>query len=1118
MAKSNRQRIEEALDLVTAGFGLFVDDQLRQRYGDGWMQEVVSKGNWGTAKGGSAGSLDDPDFVLWAATFEWQSVFRKVLGQTERSLISELREARHKWAHKEGFTVDATYRLFDSAYLLLSAVSAPEAAAVDEQRQEVLRLRFEEQTKKAAQTGLAPVAGDAVAGLRPWRHVMEPHEDVATGEYQLAEFAANLGQVHRGQGRPEYADPSEFFRRTYMTRGLSVMLKHTLKRMTGQGGEPVVDLQTQFGGGKTHSMLAVYHACSGTPISDLMGMAEIANEVGIADLPRGINRAVLVGNSIQPGKITKKPDGTEVRTLWGELGWQLGGKAGYEYVRDSDEYRTNPGDALRELFEAYAPCVILIDEWIAYARQLWNREDLPGGTFDTHMTFAQALTDAAKEVANSMLIVSVPASDEVRDVEGAEAGIEVGGVAGLEALKRLRQVIHRADSPWQPASAEEGFEIVRRRLFKDPDPNVLAERDKTCRVLAEMYRHSADFPSDSRDHEYEKRLRACYPIHPELFDRLYRDWATLERFQRTRGVLRLMATVVQALWNRDDQSPIILPASIPLDDSDVFEEITHYLEDNWKPVVDADIDGPGSMPVSLDKEITGLGKVQASRRVARTVFLGSAPTLHRRSEDGQAVENPNRGIEDARVRLGCSLPGDTVAVFGDALRRLSDRSTHLFATGSRYWYSTTPSVARIAQDKADGYDEDEIVDDLVRWVREESDRGDFARVHRCPDSSSEIDDEATAALVVLRPDATHTRGREDSPAVQAASEMVRQRGTHARTYQNMLVFLAAESNRLGDLLSAVRQHKAWSEIDRDKKAMNLDTFAIEQTTGKLAAAADTIRHRINETYVWMLVPSQDKTGPVRIDPVKINGQGTLAGRTSKKASADNSLITAFGPALLRMELDRVPLWRGDHVPVKKAWEDFASYVYLPRLRDQQVFLRAVASGPQAIDLAHDGFGYAESFDEGEGRYRGLVLHATAAAPVADGSSVLVKPDVAVSQRHAELEAKTAAEKESTYDGATAAHGSKTVSPGSSELTSGSSRVGAAKPTRFYGRTTVDASRMGRDTGEIATEIVAHLLALGANVNVTVEIEADHGGGFDKDILRIVSENSKSLGFEAREFE
>lgn len=1106
MAKSNRQRVEDALDLVASGFGVFVDDQMRQSYGDDWIRLVTEKGNWGGAKGGAKASVSDPDFVLWVAGFEWQSIFRKLLGHAERSLVSELRDARGRWAHKEGFPVDATYRALDSAYLLLSAVGAPEAAQADEQRQEVLRLKFEEQTKKAALAGPAAVAGEAVAGLRPWREVMQPHEDVATGEYQLAEFAADLGQVHRGHGRPEYAHPAEFFRRTYMTRGLSVLLRHTVKRMTAQGGEPVVDLQTQFGGGKTHSMLAVYHACSGTPLTELAGMSDIAKAEGVATMPEGIRRAVLVGNALQPGKIVSKPDGTEIRTLWGELAWQLGGADGYAFVREADETRTNPGDALRELFEAHAPCVILIDEWIAYARQLWGRDDLPAGTFDVHMTFAQSLTDAAKAVSNSMVIVSVPASDGFRDADASDAGTEVGGAAGLEALKRLRQVIHRADSPWQPASAEEGFEIVRRRLFKDPEPALLAERDKTCRVFADTYRQSADFPSDARDPAYEQRLRASYPIHPELFDRLYRDWATLERFQRTRGVLRLMATVVQALWNRGDQSPMILPASLPLDDSDVFEEITHYLEDNWKPVVDADIDGPTSIPTQLDRAVATLGKVQAARRVARTVFLGSAPTLHRRGAEGEAVENPNRGVEDARVRLGCTFPGDATAVFGDALRRLSDQSTHLFTTGSRYWYATTPSVARIAQDKADGYTEDEVFDELVLWLRRETDKGDFARVHRSPASSAEVEDDASAALVILRPDLSHSRGQQ-SDAIAAAAEMVRQRGTSPRTHQNMLVFLAADSNRITDLLDAVRQHKAWFEIDRDKKALNLDTFAIEQAGAKLSAAADTIRQRINETYVWMLVPAQELTAPVTIEPVKVNGQGTLAQRASKKALSDNSLITAFGPALLRMELDRVPLWRGDHVGVKQVWEEFSRYVYLPRLRDQSVLLKAVASGPQAIDLAHDGFGYAESYDEKTKRYRGLVLFDTVPSPVADGNSVLVRPEVAEAQWNRDASASAVSEDQ----GAASTTGAGTK-PGAGATPS------AKVPIRFYGRAALDPVRVARDAGEIATEVIAHLVALGAEVEVTLSIEAIHTPGIPDETQRVISENSNSLGFDAHEFE
>ena len=156
------------------------------------------------------------------------------------------------------------------------------------------------------------------------------------------------------------------------------------------------------------------------------------------------------------------------------------------------------------------------------------------------MTFAQALSDAAKGVKDAMLVVSIPASD-----------IEVGGEAGKAALERLSNVIFRQEASWKPASAEEGFEIVRRRLFEDVPAELARERDAVVNAFGDLYqKHAAEFPLDAREGGYRRRLQAAYPIHPELFDQLFENWSTLEKFQRTRGVLRLMAAVIHELWAR----------------------------------------------------------------------------------------------------------------------------------------------------------------------------------------------------------------------------------------------------------------------------------------------------------------------------------------------------------------------------------------------------------------------------------------------------------------------------------------------------------------------------------------------------------------------------------------
>ena len=187
------------------------------------------------------------------------------------------------------------------------------------------------------------------------------------------------------------------------------MLSGGVQRLAGKGGDPVVQLQTNFGGGKTHSMLALYHLFSGIPARELTGMDEVLSESGV-EIPREVRRVVLVGNRISPGNPVTKADGTVVRTMWGELAWQLGGKEAFERVRADDERATSPGDVLRELLNEYGPCLVLIDEWVSYARQLHDDADLPAGSFETQFTFAQALTESVKLTGNCLLVISLPAS------------------------------------------------------------------------------------------------------------------------------------------------------------------------------------------------------------------------------------------------------------------------------------------------------------------------------------------------------------------------------------------------------------------------------------------------------------------------------------------------------------------------------------------------------------------------------------------------------------------------------------------------------------------------------------------------------------------------------------
>ena len=1120
MAITNQERVGKAMDLLRVGLAPFVerefesmhpgqaDEMARHHLGDDRLVGHEPIDNWDVAA------------LLRLMWDSWNEVFARTLGRAERSLVQELRDCRNKWAHQEPFSSDDADRALDSMARLLTAISAPEADEISKMKMELRRLTFDEQVRFEKRKAGGSLIESATTGtLKPWREIVTPHADVASGRYQQAEFAADLWQVHLGEGTDEYRDPAEFFRRTYLTESLKGLLVGGVRRISGQGGDPVVQLQTNFGGGKTHSMLALYHLFSGANASDLAGVDAVLADAGVKTLPRA-KRVVLVGNKISPGNPVTKPDGTVVRTLWGELAYQLGGPTAFARVAADDERATNPGDVLRELFRDYGPCLVLIDEWVAYARQLHDQGDLPAGGFETQFTFAQALTESAKLAGNCLLVISLPASDTTGSPHTQSDDVEVGGIRGREALDRLRNVVGRLESSWRPATAEEGFEIVRRRLFEPLDgPDAFKQRDVTARAFADLYRaQAAEFPPECRDGDYEKRIQAAYPIHPEIFDRLYSDWSTLVKFQRTRGVLRLMAAVIHSLWEKGDRNPLILPSTIPIDDARVQSELTRYLSDNWAPIIEKDVDGPNSLPLRIDADQPNLGKLHATRRVARTIYLGSAPT----------AEAAHRGLEDRRVKLGCVMPGEAPAVFGDALRRLAAAATYLYQDGPRFWYATQPTVTKLAEDRAEQLkrDPDKVAQELDERLRADLRKpGDFSRIHPMPRSGADVPDDLDARLVVLPVEQPYIK-EPDSEAETAARRILESRGNTPRLYRNTLVFLAADKVRLQDLDEAARRFLAWKSILAEKVALNLDPHQVRQAETQMQAADGAVTARIPETYQWLLVPEQvNPSAPITWQASRLSGGDALAVRASKKLRGDESLVPVLGSTILRKHLDAVPLWRGDHVPVRQLVEDFARYLYLPRLAGSEVLVQAVRDGVALLFWQSDTFAYAESFDEGAGRYLGL-RGGQMVSVSADSTGLLVKPDVAKRQMDAEIAATSPTGGTGSETGTGAAGGAVGGVPGGTQPGSGGTTTGtipgpapAPRPHRFHGTVRLDPTRVGRDASRIADEVIAHLAGqVGAEVTVTLEIEATLADGATDQIVRTVTENSSTLKFDSHGFE
>jgi hypothetical protein len=1110
MATSNRDRVGKMFELLAPPLDGFIARALAPgvKKGTSWTSLVEQKDH----KRASAGRdyhQQDPQVQLRVLTENipasikqgWYP-FDDAIGRVGQGYAKELREARNDWAHNKSFSDDDAYRCLDTAERLLVAIGAPVVA--DEVRAIRLGLRritVEKDDRKALRSAaLTPES----AGLRPWREVLAPHDDVATGNFQAAEFAADLYKVATtGDAGEDYDEPVQFFARTYLTEGLRDLIQRAVRRLAGdQNASPVINLQTNFGGGKTHSMLALWHLASGTPSGDYrQDVQDVLSETPFGELAGGVKRVALVGNHISPsGSI--KPDGAQVNTIWGELAWQLGGREAFALVATADADRTPPGQALHELLSTYAPALILIDEWVAYARSLVGRDDLAGGTFDDQFTFAQSLTEAVKGTPGVLLAVSIPASESGDDAEPAAGNAEeVGGANGLAALQRLQNVVRRVADQWRPASSNEAYHIVRQRLFVTPDADALASINVTARGFVEVYHRYADeFPREARDGGYEDRIKQTYPIHPELFDRLYEDWSSLERFQRTRGVLRLMNTVIRALWIGEDQSPLIMPASIPIATASVNSELTQYLQDSWKPVIDADVDGPNAEPAKIDAGKPLFGQRSLTQRLARTVFFGAAPTI------GSA----HKGLETQRVFLGTAVPGDVPGNFHSALAALADRATYFYSAGGRYWYDLQANISRRAKDQAERLHIQEVYREISRRLDGQAKtRGEFAAVHVCPEDAADIPDVDEARLVILHPKLTHKklthkRGEVESEAAAFAKGATEHRGAANRTYRNMLVYLAGDGDRIDELERSVREYLAWSEILSKGDDLDLTTSQRNQASERRKKAGETTDARLLGAYQWALVPNGQ---PIELQAIKVEGQAALlAERVSRRLGNDGALTVQHAAAAIRHQLDTTAskLWADGHVTVGALWRLYAEYPYMPRLRDRAV-LDAGLIGPQLL-WEQEGFALADGYDEATGRYRALVLPIDGITVGVTDATLIVQPELATRQRASEM----------PVEEVPAGPG-----PGAAAASAAAPDVDAQAPgrTRFFGSKRLQADRYASDFKKLADEILAPLGATpGVKVTVTIEIEATTPSGFDDAKVRTVSENAATLNFEQSGFE
>jgi len=936
--------------------------------------------------------------------------------------------------------------------------------------------------------------------LKPWRELITPHRDVLDGTFKQSEFAADLTQVQQGTAPEEYKNAEKFFRRTYITEGMRHLIDSVARRISGRGGDPVVQLQTSFGGGKTHALLAVYHLAKREVSPEKMsGVPPILDSAGITDLPQA-KIAVIDGNNLSPSK-SRKRGNISVNTIWGEIAWQLLGEPGYKIVAEADRDGTSPGkESLIELISKASPCVVLLDELVAFVRQMETGKSYLAGTFESNLSFIQALTEAMKSVPNSLLLASLPESE-----------IEVVGPMGKLALDTLEKYFARVESVWKPVASQEAFEIVKRRLFDGTGNR--AEIEKVCKAYFNFYiENSNKFPSETQTSNYFERLLQSYPIHPEIFDRLYADWSTLEKFQRTRGVLQYLAIIIHRLWNSDDRESLILPGSLPLDDVNVRTKSTHYLPQGWEAVIETEIDGPGSTAAEIDGKEPRLGSLRASRRVARTLFLGSAPSSNVQGARGIALDH---------VLLGAAVPGQVVAVYEDALKRLRDRLQYLFGDNNRYWFDTRANLRKEMESRKLRFDGIENLIGPIKEFLQAEMKGNscFAGVHVFTDSG-DIPDEIGVGprLVVMKPESSVAYSRGNAVVAQESAQKILEfRGEQPRQRRNRLIFIAPDYDSLSRLRENTKIYLAWDSIvsDIEDEKLNLDMYNVRQARQALEQSEKALRQSIRDSYKWILNPYEEPSSGgfnLKWESTQVAfGSSNMLSSIENKLRDEEWIITEWSPIHLSNILKQWYFKDGQNeVLTRKVHNDLASYLYLPRLVSESVLKNAIAQGVMAEEF----FGYAQG--KSADRYIGLKI-GTPASVFIDDTSVLIEKTVALKQRD-----KERSEAPITVAGQGTASGTFV-----SEATSGSVRGDISDSGHLANVQAKNFFTASKDlnprTAKIHfSELVDRVLRqlterVSTSVTISVTIEAIDEQSFNDEAVKAITSACDDLQFTRREF-
>lgn len=670
---------------------------------------------------------------------------------------------------------------------------------------------------------------------RVWE-VCEPHPDVFARDLNQSMFAASLHAVESGSADPDYTDPERFFEKTFVTRSLENVLEMVLARLLGRPGRgmPVLRLETPFGGGKTHTMVALYHLAKHPEVVEAAEAGQrLCERLNLRNLPRDIRVVVLDGVALNPHG--REVEGLTIRTLWGELAHRLGGKSFYEAVRTDDVARTAPGQTvLSDLLRQAQPALILMDEVMHYLAKA--RAVRVGDTNLSAQTiaFLRELTAAVGEVPRVVLVLSLPASSLEIPVE-SQAQAE-------EMFQRVRKVVGRTELIETPVARDEVFGVLKRRLFRSVGDQRVAKRAVDAfRKYYETY--ARFFPERLRTPSYRERMVEAYPFHPELVDLLYQRWGPHPQFQRTRGALYLIALVLRRLWNqRPGSAFLVQPHHIDLADRHIRAEVVRLLDGAFDAIITGDI-------------------LERAREVDRN--LGGEYLRERLAEGAASVAmlysvsagTEREGCTEEELRVALLRPEINPTQVTEVLGRLRNRLWYLRYRDHRYFFTAKPNLNKVVLDFEQGISEEQLEEGLHGRLARIVGRGKGElEVLLSPRDEEAVVEPSRATLVVLPLELNDLDRAKDW--MKRVVERI--------TNRNLLVFLVPEKAQEGLLRASLRRLLALQDLRRARMFQELDQEDREEVERQLKEREKEVEGLLFTTYSHVFRPARDGVEEVRV--------------------------------------------------------------------------------------------------------------------------------------------------------------------------------------------------------------------------------------------------------------